>query len=171
MGSPHVLELKGCVWQEAVISSDWSRGVVRWSSFYHGSVVTIVREESLGELVEGHSSVTIAIVSGHEKVNFVLCWEDINGVQTRSELVSVNGSVTCNVKDIKGVSKVKVVFLGKSSLSTIELLLSITHVLESMNELIFIVNSEDWLSGWRKSGWAYRRTSDWRRSSSASSVG
>ena len=148
MGSPHVLEFKSSGGEEAVISSDWSWGVVAWSSLNHGSIIGIVREESLLEFVEGKSSVTVAIVSLDEKINFFLSWEDVDSVQTRSKLVGVDGSVSWDVKDFEGISEVEVVLLSKGNLGLLKILFGIAHVLESMNKFILVIDSEDWLSGW-----------------------
>lgn len=159
---PHVLELKGGIWKEAVVSPNWPWSVVRWSSVDHVRVVSVTGKEGILELVVGQSSVSILIVSLDEQVNLLRGWENVDGVQARSQLVGVNGSVSWNVEDIESVSKVKVVLLGKSNLSGLDLLLLVAEVLKSMDELILIVDSEDWLSAWRESGWADGSSwSDW----------
>ena len=57
-------------------------------------------------------------------------------------------SVSWNIEDVKGISNVEVVLLGKKDLGILEFLLLIAKVLKSVDEFIFIVDSENWLSAW-----------------------
>ena len=80
MSSPHILKFKGSCWQEAVISSDWSWGIVRWSSLYHACIVRIFSKESILKLSHAKSSISISVVSGDEKLNIFVCWENIDSI-------------------------------------------------------------------------------------------
>ena len=153
VSSPHVLELEGSVWKVAVISSDWSGSVVGWSSFDHAGVVTVRGEEGILELVELDSSVSRLIVSSDEKFYFLVSWEHVNGIEARSKLIGINGSVVWDVKHIEGISHVEIVLLGKGDLGGLEFLLLVAEVLKSVDHFILIENSQNWLSGWGGSGW------------------
>lgn len=101
--------------------------------------------------MHGESSVSVTVVSSDEKINFFIGWEDVDGIQTRSQLVRVNGSISWNIKHLKGISKVEVVLLSKGNFGLLEVLLSVAHVFKTVNELILVINSKDWLSGRRHS--------------------
>lgn len=120
MSSPHVLELEGGVGQEAVVSSDWSWCVVGWSSVYHVRVVSVVGQEGGGELVVGESSVTVCVVSLYEEINFFAGWEHTNCIQSTSQLVGVDVTVSWLVEDVEGVSNVEVVSLSEGDLGVLE---------------------------------------------------
>ena len=151
MCPPHVLELKGGVWKEAVISSDWSWSVVGWSSVHHVGVVSIVGKESSLELVEAESSISVCVVSLYEEINLLRGWEHVDSIQTRSELIRIDMSVSWDIKDIKSISEIEVMPLSEGNLSSLNLLLLVAEVLESMNKFILIIDSENWLPAWRKS--------------------
>lgn len=153
MSSPHVLELEGGGWEVAVISSDWSWSVVRWSSLNLAGVVRIVSKESIAELAESESSVTVLVPSGNEEIDLLGSWEHVDGVEAGSELVSVDSSVSWDIEDLEGISEVEVVSVGKRDLGVLNLHFLVADVLETMNKLILVIDSEDWLSGWG---------SDWR---------
>ena len=163
---PHVLELESGVWEEAVISSNWSWGVVGWSSGHGVSVVSVVGKEGSLELVSLKSSVSALVVSLYEEINLLSGWEHVDGVQTGSELVGIDSSVSWDVEDVEGVSEVEVVLLCEGDLGVLDLLLLSAEVFDSVNELILVVDSEDWLSAWGNSGWADGGScwswSDWR---------
>ena len=171
MCPPHVLELEGGIWKEAVISSDWSWSVVGWSSHNQVSVVSIMGKESGLKLSGVESSVSALVVSLYKEIYLLVGWEHVDGIESGSELIGINGSVSWDVEDVEGVSEVEVVLLGESDLGVLDLLLLITEVLESVHKLILIIDSENWLSAWRNSRWTNGswEWSDWGRISSDSS--
>jgi len=144
-GSPHAEEFISGSWLEAIISSNWSWSIVRWSSGNLRVSKSIVGKESFLEFSSVKFSITGTIVSGNEKINFFGGWEDVDCVQTGFELVGVDGSVSWDIEDLEGISYVKVVLLGKGNLGVLKVLLSIAHVFQSVDELIFVVDSQDWL--------------------------
>lgn len=161
VSSPHVLVLESGGWEEAVISSDWSWGVVRWSSLNLAGVVRIVSEESIAELGESESSVTVLVPSGNEEIDLLGSWEHVDGVEAGSELVRVDGTVSWDIEDLEGISKVEVVSVGKRDLGVLNFHLLVADVLKTVDELILIVDSEDWLSGWGSSAWRDSGWSNW----------
>ena len=94
------------------------------------------------------SSVSVLVVSADEQINFFGGWENINSIKTGAKLEGIDLSVSWNIEDVKGISNVEVVLLGKKDLGILEFLLLIAKVLKSVDEFIFIVNSENWLSAW-----------------------
>lgn len=117
-----------------------------------------------------NSSVSVLVVTSNEKVALVRSWVDTDSVEAGSELVGVDLSVSWNIKDVESVSDIEVVLLGKSDLGVFEFLFSIAEILESVNELILIGESKNWLPGWGSSGWG-STTSNWGCVSTSSSVG
>ena len=107
--------------------------------------------ESFRELVELNSSISRLVPSSDEEFNFLVSWEDVDGIESASELVGVDGSVVWDIEDVEGISQVEVVLLGKGNLSVLEILLLVAEVLQTVDHFIFVVDSEDWLSGWGSS--------------------
>jgi len=110
-----------------------------------------VGKESIRELVEVDSSVSGTVVSCDEKFDFLVSWEHVNGIESGSELVGINLSVVWDIEDVESVSQVEVVLLGKGDLGGFKLLLLVAEILKTVDQLIFVVDSEDWLSGWGSS--------------------
>ena len=165
---PHVLELEGGSGKEAVISSDGSWGVVGWSSLNHASIVGVVCKEGILKLSHADSSISIQIVPGNEKLNILSSGEHVDGVESGSDLVGINLSVSGHIEDLKSISEVEVVLLGEHDLSVFKFLLLVAEVLEAVDKFVFVMESEGWLSGWRGSGWASSGDSHWRRGPSGS---
>jgi len=156
VGSPHVLELEGGVGEEAVVSPNGSGSVVGGSAVDHAAVVRVVGQEGVRELVEVQASVSGLVVPSHEKIDLLAGGEHVDGVQAGSDLVAVDLSVVGDVKDVEGVSQVEVVLLGQVNLGGFKLHLLVAEVLEAVHQLVLVVNSEDGLSGGRRSGRAHR---------------
>ena len=112
MSSPHVLELEGGGWEVAVISSDWSWSVVRWSSLNLAGVVRIVSKESIAELAESESSVTVLVVSGDEELYFFSCWIHTNCIEAFTNVMNGNLPDPRNVENVETIKQVEVTFLG-----------------------------------------------------------
>jgi len=84
-GSPHGSEFISGSWVEAVISSDWSCGIVGWSSGNLGVSESIVGKEGSLEFSGVESSITGTIVSGNEKINFLISGINTNGIKSAVE--------------------------------------------------------------------------------------
>jgi hypothetical protein len=82
-GSPHADVFIGGSWLEAVISSDWSWGIVRWSSSNLGISESIVGKEGCLKFSCFKFSIAGAIVSGNEKINFLISGINTNGIKSR----------------------------------------------------------------------------------------
>ena len=163
MSSPHGLEFKSGVWEEAVISSDSSWDIVRSSSVDHAGVVLVVSEESLRELGEVESSVSRLVISVHEELSLIVSWIDADGVETLHKLIDGDLAISdWLIEDVEGIEQVEVRFVGKVDFTSFKFLLKVADLLKGVNELILVVESKDWLSGWRKSRWA-DGSSDWGR--------
>lgn len=149
VSSPHGLELEGGVWEEAVISSDGSWDVVGSSSVDHAGVVLVVSKESLGELREVESSISGLVVSAHEEFSLIISWVDTDGVETLHELVGGNLTISnWLIEDVESIEQVEVGFVGKVDLTSLEFLLKVAELFHRVDELILVVESEDWLSRW-----------------------
>lgn len=152
MSSPHVLEFKSGVWEEAVISSDGSWDIVGSSSVDHAGVVLVVSEEGLRELGEVKSSVSGLVISVQEEVSLIVSWVNSDGVETLHELVGGNLAVSdWLIEDVECVEQVEVRFVGKVDFTSFKFLLEVAELLKRVDEFILVVESEDWLSRWRKS--------------------
>ena len=81
-GSPHGSEFIGGSWLEAVVSSDWSWGIVRWSSGNLGVSESIVGKESSLEFSGIKFSIAGAIISGNKKINLFISGINTNGIKT-----------------------------------------------------------------------------------------
>lgn len=167
VSSPHGSVLIGSVWKEAVISS-WASWVwiVGWSSLNHRGVVVVLGKESILELSDVDSSVSRVVVSGDEKINLIHGWVDTNGVESRLELIRRNLTVSVGIENVEGVRNVEVALEGELDLGRLKLLLEVAEILEGVDELVLIVWSQDWLSGWGGSNW--RSSSGWGRVSQSS---
>ena len=152
MSSPHVLEFERGVWEEAVISSDSSGDIVGSSSVDHAGVVLVVSEEGLRELGEVKSSVSGLVVSVQEEVSLIVSWVDSDGVETCHELVSGDLAVSGRlIEDVECVEQVEVRFVGKVDFTGFKFLLEVAELLKRVDKFILVMESENWLSGWRKS--------------------
>jgi len=152
VSSPHVLEFKSGVWEEAVISSDSSWDIVGSSSVDHAGVVLVVSEEGLRELGEVESSVAGLVISVQEEVGLIVSWIDTDGVETLHELVSGDLAISdWLIEDVECVEQVEVRFVGKVDFTSFKFLLEVAELLKRVDEFILVMESEDWLSGRRKS--------------------
>jgi hypothetical protein len=152
VSSPHVLEFKSGVWEEAVISSDSSWDIVGSSSVDHAGVVLVVSEEGLRELGEVESSVAGLVISVQEEVGLIVSWIDTDGVETLHELVSGDLAISdWLIEDVECVEQVEVRFVGKVDFTSFKFLLEVAELLTRVDEFILVMESEDWLSGRRKS--------------------
>ena len=102
--------------------------------------------ESFLELMELDSSISRLVPSSDEEFHFLVSWENVDGVQSASELVGVNGSVVWDIEDIEGISQVEVVLLGKGDLGVLEFLLLVAEVFQTVDHFIFVIDSKNWLS-------------------------
>jgi hypothetical protein len=146
-GSPHGGELISSSWLEAIISSDWSWGIVRWSSGNLGVSISIVGKEGSIEFSRFKFSITGTIVSGNEKINFFISGINTNGIKSGIKFLRRNSSTSVSVEDIEGISKVEVWFSGEVNLGVLKILFVVAEILKGMDELIFIVWSEFWSWG------------------------
>lgn len=152
MSSPHVLEFKSGVWEEDIISSNGSWDIVGSSSVDHAGVVLVMSEERLRELGEVESSISRLVVSAQEEFSLIVSWVDADGVKTLHELI--NGDLAISdwlIEDVEGIEQVEVRFVGKVDFTSFKFLLKIAKLLKGVDEFILVVESEDWLSRWRKS--------------------
>jgi len=105
-------------------------------------------EECRLELSVIDSSISRIVVSSDEELNLLHGWVDSNGVKSRLELIGGNLSVSIGIENTKRIRDVEVTLHGELDLGTLKLLLKVAKVLQGVYKLIFIINSEGWLSGW-----------------------
>ena len=80
-------------------------------------------KESIFKLSHADSSVSISIVSSDEKLNIFGSRENIDGIKSSSDLISINLSISRDIENLKGISEVEVVLLGQHDFGILELLL------------------------------------------------
>lgn len=153
MDAPHVAELILGVGQEAVVTAVEWVPVVGWASVDHASVVVVLGDEGVGELVEVESAVTSAVVAGHEELNFLGSWENSNGREAVSEVGDSDLTTVVAIEDLEGVSEVKVTLKGQAGLVGLDLALKGDNLAETLDESVLLWVLKDWLSGWRQSSW------------------
>jgi len=107
-GSPHADVFIGSSWLEAVISSDWSWGIVRWSSGNLGVGESIVGKEGCLKFSGFKFSIAGAIVSGNKKINFLIGSINTNGIKSSVEFSCRNSSASVGIEDVEGISKVEI---------------------------------------------------------------
>ena len=146
MGSPHALEFVSSVWEEHVVSSNYSWDVVRSSSGNHSGIVAIVSEEHLLEFTNAKSSISRLIVSGDHELTLIKSWVNANGIESLLELMNINGSISWNVEDSESINNVEVLLVSKLDLGVLNFLFKVANLLQGVNELILLVEREDWFS-------------------------
>jgi len=101
------------------------------------------------ELVEGESSVSVLVVPGHEKLALLEGRVDTNGVESGLEIVDGDLSISRLVEDLESIPDVEVGLGAESDLGLLELLLVVAEVLESMDQGILVVETENGLPAGR----------------------
>ena len=144
VGSPHAAEFRSSSWLEAVISSDWSWAIVRWSSGNLGAGEGIVGKEGSLEFSGVESSISTCIVSSDKKFNFFVGYEDADCLKSAVKFAGRDSSVSVGVEDVESISEVKVVASAEANLGSLKILLVAAEILEGVDELILIVWSKNW---------------------------
>jgi len=109
-------------------------------------------EEGLRELGEVKSSVSGLVISVQEEVSLIVSWVDSDGVETLHELVSGDLAVSdWLIEDVECIEQIEVRFVGKVDFTSFKFLLEVAELLKRVDEFILVMESEDWLSRWRKS--------------------
>lgn len=108
-------------------------------------VVGVLSGESLRELVEIESAISVLIVAGHEELNFFVSGEDTDGGEALSDVVGRHEPSEVGVEDPEGVLEVEISLKGEVSLVGLDFALKVNGVAESVNKAVFIGNVEDGL--------------------------
>jgi len=117
----------------------------------------IIGKESGFKFSGVKSSITGAIVSCNEKINFFRSSINTNGIKSTVEFSRRNSSASVGIEDIESISEVEVWFSGKINLGLFKILFIGAEIFKGMDELILIVWSKSWTWGW-VSNWL----SNWR---------
>jgi len=152
MNSAQVAEVGNGGRVEAVFSSvEWTSVVIGMSAVNHRGVVCIKSKECFAQFTESKSSVSVLIISGNEEFQFVVSRVNTHSVESLTELVRGNPSVIVLIEDSESIVQIEVRFHSDGSLCGLEFSLNVDDLLKSANELIFILQVEDGLSGRRAS--------------------
>ena len=73
--------------------------------------------------------------------------------------MNINLTVPWLIEYLESINQVEIWLVSEIDLSSLDLLLKVANFLEGVDELIFLIERKDWLSGWRessrvKSNWA-----------------
>jgi len=149
VNSPHVSELNLSVSHEAVITSVERVSVVRGTSVDHVSIVRVLGNKGIGELVESKSAVSVAVVSSHEQLNLLGGGVNSDGGEPISEISDRNPTTEVLVEDSEGILQVEITLKSKRSLGGLDLTLKGDSLAKRSNELILLVQMKNGASGGR----------------------
>ena len=79
------------------------------------------------------------VVSGDEKLTFIVSWVDADGVEASLQLVNIDLAISWLVEYLESINQVEVWLVSKLDLSVLNFLFEVANLLKRMNELIFLV--------------------------------
>lgn len=136
---------------EAVVASVDRVPVVGSASAHVCGVIVVESEEGSLKFAACDSAVSVCVVSLDPEVDFVLCWEETNGVEAILKIVGVDRSVASAslVEDLKCIDQVKVWVASETGLVSFNITLDFDDVTEAIHELVLIPHAENWATSWR----------------------
>ena len=97
------------------------------------------------ELSDTQPSVSGLVVSGDEKLTFIVSWVDADGVEASLQLMNIDLAISWLVKYLESINQVEVWLVSKIDFGGLNLQFKVANFLQRVNELVLLVERKNWL--------------------------
>jgi len=97
------------------------------------------------ELSDTQPSVSGLVVSGDEKLTFIVSWVDADGVEASLQLMNIDLAISWLVEYLESINQVEVWLVSKIDFGGLNFQFKVADFLQRVNELVLLVERKNWL--------------------------